>query len=293
MDKIPESIAGVRLLLPGIVVATIFYLYSYAKFNEVFFIVFCAIFVGLTGLILRVVTKSCSVAWNWLKTTCQRAPGTPSNVGKVRAAERHRSNRGPDNRSPPVDLEGVLETELEAANKTTASSLLFVAEVAIAVVVGLLLVKAYENDAAFRIVNLFMTTEKWSGKDTLDFINDSVGKKDWQSIDQRPSGLKPCKKGTSECAADVYVRIRSKGDGDIYEGAFNYYQSSGERLGMYLSPACVSRRLEQGKYANMKKVLGPGVYVNIAEMPSVEYWELENSECFRLFYPKKVDAPPA
>jgi hypothetical protein len=259
MDKIPEFIAGVRLLLPGIIVATIFYLYSNAKFDQFFFIVFCVIFVALIGTVSRILIGVAEVAagailsaWAWFRPALRRPP------------ER-----------PPAGAKIIHSTPLWA----------FALELAIAVALGLLMVKSYENDFTFKIVNRIMSTEKLSAKDTLDYVSDQIAKKDWLRIDQRPDNSRLCSKGLADCDDDVYVRIRSKGEGDIYEGAFVYYQSSGERVGMFLSPACVRRRQEQGKTDVLQAIAGPGVYVNVAEIHSIEYWATRDSECFKLFYP--------
>ncbi len=235
---------------------------------------FCVIFVGLTGIILRFVVGAADLAITATLHVANLLKPSLSKIPAIRRVLHKRRNRKPRDQSA---AKGHLQK--------SPSFRAFILELVIAVALGLLMVKSYENDFAFKIVNRVMSTEKLSAKDTLDYVSDQIAKKDWIRIDQRPDDIKLCKKGPSNCDDDVYVRISFKGSGDIYEGAFVYYQSSGERLGMFLSPACVRRRLEQGAVGALRVIPGPGVYVNVAEINSIEYWGIEDSECFKLFYP--------
>jgi hypothetical protein len=274
MDKIPEFIAGVRLLLPGIVAATIFYLYSDAKLDQFFFIVFCVIFVGLTEIVSRSLVSAAKLAakgalgtWAWLKLrACRTFPTIQKPIG--------RSGTGP---SPDQVLADVQPQKF--------AQIRFALELLIAVGLGLLMVKSYENDFTFKMVNRLMSTERQSGKETLDYVSDLVVKKDWLRFDQRPDDRKWCKKGAKDCDDDVYVRIRLKGEGDVYEGAVRYYSAPGQHMGMFLSPACVRRQLEHSKLNVLQEIAGPGAYVNLAEIHSIEYLAIRDSDCFKLFYP--------
>jgi hypothetical protein len=84
MEKIPEFIAGVRLLLSGIIIATIFYLYSDAKLDQFFFI--C---VGLIEIASRVLVGAAKLAakvafraWAWLTLTFAKFPGIQKRIGR-------------------------------------------------------------------------------------------------------------------------------------------------------------------------------------------------------------------
>jgi hypothetical protein len=273
MDKIPEFIAGVRLLLPGIIVATIFYLYSDAKLDQFFFIVFCVIFVGLTEIVSRVLisaakpaAKAALRAWAWLKLAFAKFPAIQGRID--------RSGTGWSRDQPLAD-----------AQPQKFAQIRFALELLIAVALGLLMVKCYENDFTFRMASRLMSVQRVSGKETLDYLYDLVARRDWFRFDQRPDNMNLCNKGASDCDNGVYVRIRFKGEGDIYEGGITYYSSGAQRMGMFLSPACVRRQLEQGRLDVLQVIPGPGAYVNLAEIHSIEYLAIGDSECFKLFNP--------
>jgi hypothetical protein len=275
MEKVSVFISGVRALLPGIVVAVIFYLYSNAKFDQFFFIMFCVIFVGLIGLIsafvggvVRYTLTALLISLRWiLRSPMARLP----KIG------------------PRLSLAGLkvpssasLDSMVGPAQAARARSGI---EFLVAIALGLLLVKTYESDLSFRVVSRVMRTLKVSDKDPLNFVGNNIAQGAWDRIDQRPRNRKFCNRGDSECTDGVYARVTPKGENDVYEGAFFYYSLMGERLGMYLSPACVKRRIDGGKSELLEVIPGPGVYVNLEEVYSIEYLAIRDSRCFRLFYP--------
>jgi hypothetical protein len=247
MDKIGAFARGVRFLLPGISVAVIFYLFTDASFDEFFFLVFCVIFVGVVTIVVDAVVGA-SKAIRWL---CRPVTATP-----------------PD----PPDAKRRLALEL-----------------CVALVLGFALVAVYESDLLYRAAGALDfgkgVFSKYSSRDPLALVLGEMRGRDFRLIDRRPVPLKLCPNGPKDCANGVYAVVRGKDDVDIYEGSITIFPSRGEFTGVYLSPACVKRRIASDEYEPLARVAGPGIYLNARNLVSIELLDVATSECFRKYYP--------
>ncbi len=274
MDKVPEFISGVRTLLPGIIVATIFYLYSKTQFDQFYFIVFCVISVGLIGVIVDIIVWAAKILFRII-------------LWASRLIWNHFAQVAFPKQKLHTKIENIFFQTVSRylSSVLQAPSSRFMFELVFAVIFGFGLVLAYESDLEFRLPNRIINTQKISNKDTLQFILDHGASKHWDVIDQRPKERKQCDVNQKDCIDDIYIRIRLKGFSDVYEGAYVYYVFRSER-GIYLSPACISRQMQIGQNSPFEPIKGPGVYVNLADALSIEYISIRESDCFKSFNPK-------
>jgi hypothetical protein len=154
----------------------------------------------------------------------------------------------------------------------------------LALLIGILLVNLYEADSFYKYMRRFVSAQKSSQRDVLNRVTSLIDDGQYKDIDQRPDEAKPCDPHSKDCLQGVYLRILTK-PGDIYEGATRYFPTYGEVVGLYLSPACVYRAKGEFEHGAIAKVSGPGVYVSMSDVSSIEYLDNLTSSCFAQFYP--------
>jgi hypothetical protein len=258
MDKIDEVVRGVKFLAPGIIVVFIFYMFSNAKLDEFAFLLLAAIAIILISLVTDAFLFLLSALFWGASFAISKAmtPISPTYGARIR-----------------VNF---------SRAKAIVHSARLTGQLALSLLVGVLVANLYEADSFYHYMRGFVRAPKTSQRDVLNRVTSLMANKRYDELDQRPGVRSPCDPNSS-CPRDVYLRIQIK-PGDIYEGGTRYFPTSGETLGFYLSPACVYRAKSEFEHASIGKVAGPGVYISMSDVSSIEYLDIPTSSCFAEFY---------
>jgi hypothetical protein len=267
MDKIEEFVKGTQFLAPGIVVATIFFMFSDVRFDQFGFILFCA----LAVIIISFTTNSFLIFIAIIYSLSQTALSAAYQVAGQHAPDKIK-------RQTLRSRTAEVRTRLESAR--------LIGQFALSVFLGVLLVNFYEGDLFYRVLGRVIESPKISHQNTLHFVLNKIAAKKFEYIDERPGRSQICPPSSaSECSRDIYLKIKTK-QGDVYEGAMRYYPTKLEVQGFYMSPACVARIRDKLEYAELEKIAGPGVYLPIGDVAAIEYEDALSSDCFGLYHPE-------
>jgi hypothetical protein len=267
MEKIEEFASGVKVLAPGLVIAIIFFAYSDIKFDEFGFLLFSSAAVIIVSLFTEGFLVLVAALY-FLPDLALRAL-----LQKPRQRSKKLTLREARSRIEPTRV---------------------AAQFVLAVLLGILAINLYQNDALYRSFGEVIASPKVSHLDAFDLSIKRVVDQDYHLIDQRsPRFFQPCPKPTldqkpsTNCVAGVYLKIKTK-QGDLYEGGIRYFPVKHELQGIYLSPACVQRIKDKLEYESLARIGGPGVYVALADIAAIEYLDIATSPCFELYYPERA-----